>query len=357
MRAQARLEARVRRRAHSSSSVRRRDLDAGRAHARRLGRVRIEDRIGGVHVEVERCGRGSEASAREAAVGPGDRHVAHRQRVGRAGAQRAQLVLREEGAVDEAHVGGGELGQRSPCRARRAPARRPAARRCARSVRRSPTVVSACGFARSRRKVGTFGASGKKRASSRPSRSSAHAARRARACPSTGSSSRKAASCSQQRAPHPGGREHAVGERLAQQQQPQRDVELGRRQHDGVERQVARAGARVQRRGTRRAAGAGRGRRRAATSAAPSAETASPVCVRGGTRGSPARARTEFAPPQFHCGRPPPAHEPSTRTRTARRLARGYASLASTWSASSTCFVGLSWLLNVWRITPFLSIT
>ena len=38
--------------------------------------------------------------------------------------------------------------------------------------------------------------------------------------------------------------------------------------------------------------------------------------LRGGTAGSPARARTQFAQPQFHCGRPPPAAEPSTRTLT-----------------------------------------
>ena len=47
-------------------------------------------------------------------------------------------------------------------------------------------------------------------------------------------------------------------------------------------------------------------------------ETAIEGCVRAGTSVSPARARTEFGPPQFHCGRPPPAQEPSTRIRMPR---------------------------------------
>lgn len=46
-----------------------------------------------------------------------------------------------------------------------------------------------------------------------------------------------------------------------------------------------------------------------------SADTAIEGCARGGTAASPLRVRTQFAQPQFHCGSPPPAAEPSTRTR------------------------------------------
>src|SRR6266849_9916023 len=49
--------------------------------------------------------------------------------------------------------------------------------------------------------------------------------------------------------------------------------------------------------------------------AAPSAETATDSCVRGLALMLPSRAPRQLGHPQFHCGKPPPAAEPKTRTR------------------------------------------
>ena len=53
----------------------------------------------------------------------------------------------------------------------------------------------------------------------------------------------------------------------------------------------------------------------------PSADTASDACVRGGRR-APLRTPSHWRQPQFHCGKPPPAAEPSTRTRISLRRGR-----------------------------------
>src|SRR5215467_5863285 len=45
----------------------------------------------------------------------------------------------------------------------------------------------------------------------------------------------------------------------------------------------------------------------------PSALTAADAWVRARSDACPARTPTQFAQPQFHCGEPPPAAEPSTR--------------------------------------------
>lgn len=45
----------------------------------------------------------------------------------------------------------------------------------------------------------------------------------------------------------------------------------------------------------------------------PSPVTATLAWVAGRTRGSPVRARLHWRHPQFHCGKPPPAADPSTR--------------------------------------------
>src|ERR1700755_3710109 len=52
----------------------------------------------------------------------------------------------------------------------------------------------------------------------------------------------------------------------------------------------------------------------------PSALTAADAWVRGRSAGSPARTPTQLAPPQFHCGEPPPAADPSTRRYKIARL-------------------------------------
>src|SRR6266700_1823683 len=48
------------------------------------------------------------------------------------------------------------------------------------------------------------------------------------------------------------------------------------------------------------------------TQSSPFAETARLACVRGRARGSPAQASWHTGHRQFHCGKPPPAAEPST---------------------------------------------
>src|SRR5882672_2172024 len=45
----------------------------------------------------------------------------------------------------------------------------------------------------------------------------------------------------------------------------------------------------------------------------PSPLTAAEACVRGRIDACPARTSAQLAQPQFHCGEPPPAAEPSTR--------------------------------------------
>ena len=47
--------------------------------------------------------------------------------------------------------------------------------------------------------------------------------------------------------------------------------------------------------------------------------TARLACVRRSTRRSRSQARRQFGQRQFHCGKPPPAADPSTRKRTSRR--------------------------------------
>ena len=56
--------------------------------------------------------------------------------------------------------------------------------------------------------------------------------------------------------------------------------------------------------------------------ASPSALTATLSCVRGTAAIAPARTPRQFGQPQFHCGKPPPAADPSTLTRTVARSDR-----------------------------------
>src|SRR5688572_19971000 len=48
----------------------------------------------------------------------------------------------------------------------------------------------------------------------------------------------------------------------------------------------------------------------------PSAETATHSCERGCARSVPSRTPLQLVQPQFHWGKPPPAADPRTRTRT-----------------------------------------
>src|SRR3954470_7406805 len=52
----------------------------------------------------------------------------------------------------------------------------------------------------------------------------------------------------------------------------------------------------------------------------PSPLTAADACVRGRIDACPARTSVQLAQPQFHCGEPPPAAEPSTRKYKLLRL-------------------------------------
>ena len=52
--------------------------------------------------------------------------------------------------------------------------------------------------------------------------------------------------------------------------------------------------------------------------------------MRGGAAGSPARARRQPGPAEFHCGKPPPAAAPRTIARSTVRAYRP-GTVASTW--------------------------
>ena len=116
-----------------------RDLDArARARARASGESAIEDRVGAVHVEVERAAGQRRRARARLPSGPviGTWPIASAS--GAPGRSARSSSCREEGAVDEAHVGGGELGQR--WRVSSAPSAGANTRRAplARSVTRTP---------------------------------------------------------------------------------------------------------------------------------------------------------------------------------------------------------------------------
>ena len=147
----------------------------------------------------------------------------------------------------------------------------------------------------------------------------------------------------EQRVAHPGGREDPVAAaRRAARAGPARG--RARRSRAAPRRAGGRAcpaaGAGP---GSARAGRAGRGSRRAATSARrPPRSRARPASARAAS-GSPARARTALRPPQFHCGRPPPAQDPSTRIRTAPQM-RPAASCSSRCSSLSRRPFAFCWM-------------
>jgi len=70
----------------------------------------------------------------------------------------------------------------------------------------------------------------------------------------------------------------------------------------------------------------------------PSAEIATDSCVRARAFSDPTRKPLQLPQPQFHCGKPPPAAEP--RTRSCTELAPDYASLFEARSGLDTLGAG-----------------
>ena len=105
--------------------------------------------------------------------------------------------------------------------------------------------------------------------------------------------------------------------RLAQRQQTQAVVEVAVGQQQPADRRVPRLARPESPKDSIWARTSGEALIR--NQETPSALTATDSCVRGLASAVDARTNRQLAQPQFHCGKPPPAAEPSTRTRNWRR--------------------------------------